>query len=456
MKKYISLLLVMLMSMTIIAGCSSSSESTTSGNEETVAASSGDSTSEPVAELEEATVDVLQFKVEIAEELENAAEMYMDLHPNVTINIETSSSYQADLKAKMAGTDQPEIFCIDGPEHIKNWGDMLEDLSDQPWVSQVNDGLLGAVTSEDGAVYGLPLTIEGYGFIYNKAMFEAVGVDLSTANSLEDFDNAFAILKAAIDDGSLKEQFPLLEAVVEFPAGEKWVGGLHTANLALSYEFNGAMDAFNADGIDFTYSEGFKDLIDLQVKYSPFPDDASKLISVDYGTQVGGGLLIERVAVIQQGNWVSGEVLSMDPSFLDKLDMVAMPITGVETSKLPVGVPTNWAVNSTSTEADKAAAKDFLNWLYTSEAGKDYIVNKFAFIPIMEGYDEYKVTDSLGNAIQRYANEGKTIGWITAAFPSGWSDGVMGSALQEYISGTSEWNTIIEDAVAKWSELKAQ
>lgn len=453
MKKYISILLIVL-SLFSMTACSDTSTSEGGSSEDAAPVETGTDDAASV-ELEEATVDILQFKVEIAEELEKAAQMYMDAHSNVTINVETSSSYQADLKARMAGTDQPEIFCIDGPEHIKNWGDTLEDLSDQPWVAMVNDGLLGAVTSGD-AIYGLPLTIEGYGFIYNKAMFEAVGVDLSTANSLEDFDQAFATLKTAIDNGDLSDQFPLLEAVVEFPAGEKWVGGLHTANLALSYEFNGAMDAFNADGIDFTYSDGFKDLIDLQMKYSPYAEDPTKSISVDYGQQVGGGLLIERVAVIQQGNWVSGEVLSMDPSFLDKLDMVAMPITGVEESKLPVGVPTNWAVNATSSEADKAAAKDFLNWLYTSEEGKDFVVNKFAFIPIMEGYDAYTVTDSLGNAIQRYAGDGKTIGWITAAFPSGWSDSVMGSALQEYISGVRDWDAIVEDAVAKWSELKAQ
>ncbi|MDF2614491.1 MAG: sugar transporter substrate-binding protein [Clostridia bacterium] len=408
---------------------------------------------EPAKDAEPATVDILQFKVEIAEELENAAKLYMESHKNVTINIESSSSYQSDLRAKMSGTDQPEIFCIDGPEHILNWGDQLENLSDQPWVKEVNDGLLGAVTNDKG-IWGLPMTIEGYGFIYNKAIFEAAGIDLEAAKTYEEVDKAFAELKKKIDSGELAEEFPVLEAVTEFPAGEKWVGGLHTANLVLSCEFGSAMEAFEAPGIEFKYAKAFKDLIDLQAKYSPSADSLDKLNTVDYGQQVGGGLLIERVAVIQQGNWITAEVMAMDPAFLDKLGMIGMPVTGAAEGKLPVGVPTNWAVNAKSSDADKAAAKDFLNWLYTSEEGKDIVVNKLSFIPVMKGYDNLTVSDPLGKAIQKYSAEGNTIGWITSAFPAGWSDGVMGTSIQQYLAGKASWDDIIADAKVQWSDLK--
>lgn len=450
--KIFALLGTLLLCMLFVVGCAkeASIESvaeSAAGTEEAAAEV------EPAPAGEPATVDVLQFKVEIAETLQDAAKTYMASHPDVKINIETSSDYQSDLRAKMAGSDQPEIFCIDGPEHIKNWGDQLEDLTDQPWVSQVNEGLLGAVTTDQG-IFGLPMTIEGYGFIYNKAIFEAAGVDLSKAKTYEDFDQAFATLQAKIDAGDLAEQFPVLEAVTEFPAGEKWVGGLHTANLVLSCEFDSAMAAFNAEGIEFKYADALKDLIDLQVKYSPSADDPSKLNAVDYATQVGGGLLIERVACIQQGNWISAEVINMDPAFLDNLSMVAMPVKGVAEGKLPVGVPTNWAVNSKSSDTDKAAAKDFLNWLYTSEEGKDIVVNKLAFIPIMKGYEGLTVQDPLGQAIQNYSAQGSTLGWITAAFPAGWSDGVMGTGIQNYLAGQGNWEDIVADAKVQWTELK--
>lgn len=410
-------------------------------------------TTENATSDEKATVDIFQFKVEIAEELQRAADLYMEEHTNVRVNVESSNAYQADLRAKMAGTDQPEIFCIDGPEHILNWKDQLENLSDQPWVSSVNEGLLGAVTNDEG-IWGLPVTIEGYGFIYNKAIFEAANIDLKAATSYEEMDQAFAQLQEKIDKGELAEQFPVLEAVTDFPAGEKWVGGLHTANVVLSCEFDSAMKAFEADGIEMKYANAFQQLIDLQTKYSASAQNLERLNTVDYGQQVGGGLLIERVAVIQQGNWITAEVLSMDPRFLDRLDMVAMPVSGAAEGKLPVGVPTNWAVNAKSSEVDKAAAKDFLNWLYTSDAGKDIVVNKLSFIPVMKGYENYTVSDPLGKAIQAYSASGNTLGWVTSAFPAGWSDGVMGTGIQKYLAGEASWQEIIDDAVIQWGQLK--
>lgn len=445
----------------IIAGCQPKESATTNESnkveaEEVVVedtAKESVETDVAVESSEEAVVDIFQFKVEIAEELQKAAELYMESHENVTINVESSSAYQADLRAKMAGTDQPEIFCIDGPEHILNWGDQLEDLSDQPWVPLVNDGLLGAVTNDQG-IWGLPVTIEGYGFIYNKAIFEAAGIDLESATSYAAMNDAFAALQEQINAGTLSEEFPVLEAVTDFPAGEKWVGGLHTANVVLSCEFESAMKAFEAPGIELKYSDAFKKLIDLQTMYSPNANNLDKLNTVDYGQQVGGGLLIERVAVIQQGNWITAEVMSMDPEFLEKLNMIAMPVDGVAEGKLPVGVPTNWAVNADSSDVDKAAAKDFLNWLYTSEEGKDIIVNHLSFIPVMQGYESYTVSDPLGKAIQAYSASGNTLGWVTAAFPAGWSDGVMGTGIQKYLSGVEEWDTVIADAVVQWSELK--
>jgi len=451
--KIMSILGTTSLCVTLLMGCQPKAAADAASATPEVAATEATKEAEPAKDAEPATVDLLQFKVEIAGELENAAKLYMESHKNVTINIESSSSYQSDLRAKMAGTDQPEIFCIDGPEHIRTWGEQLENLSDQPWVKDVNEGLLGAVTNDKG-IWGLPMTIEGYGFIYNKAIFKAAGIDLEAAKTYEEMNKAFAELKKKIDNGDLKEEFPVLEAVTEFPAGEKWVGGLHTANLVLSCEFKSAMEAFEADGIEFKYADAFKDLIDLQAKYSSSANDLSKLNTVDYGQQVGGGLLIERVAVIQQGNWITAEVMTMDPAFLDKLGMVGMPVTGVAEGKLPVGVPTNWAVNAKSSDVDKAAAKDFLNWLYTSEEGKDIVVNKLSFIPVMKGYDNLTVSDPLGKIIQKYSAEGNTIGWITSAFPAGWSDSIMGTSIQMYLSGEITWDAIIADAKVQWSDLK--
>lgn len=71
---------------------------------------------------------------------------------------------------------------------------------------------------------------------------------------------------------------------------------------------------------------------------------------------------------------------------------------------IPVGVPMYWVVNKDATDAQKAAAKDFLNWLYQSEEGKEIVVNEFNFIPAFTNYGDLQAKDGLSRSVQEYVN----------------------------------------------------
>src|SRR5699024_9093083 len=123
----------------------------------------------------------------------------------------------------------------------------------------------------------------------------------------------------------------------------------------------------NAEEVEFKYGDSLKKIIDLQADYSMHRDDKQKLNAVDYTTQAEEGIAIERVAIIQQGNWVYGLVEGVDEEVAEKLDILPIPLEGGKEDSIPVGVPMHWVVNKDSDDAVKDAAKDFLNWLYTSE-----------------------------------------------------------------------------------------
>lgn len=55
------------------------------------------------------------------------------------------------------------------------WKDKLEDLFDQLWVDNLYD-IVKELMIMDGKIYGQLLNLEGYGFIYNKDLFEKVGI----------------------------------------------------------------------------------------------------------------------------------------------------------------------------------------------------------------------------------------------------------------------------------------
>ncbi len=399
---------------------------------------------------EKVEVEIFQFKVEISEALQKAAELYMKENPNVTINLQTvggGDDYGAALKAKFQSGQEPTIFNVGGPQDVEDWKEKLEDLSDQSWVERAGS-TLGAVTS-DNKIYGMPYGVEGYGIVYNKAIFEAAGIDATTIVDTASMDKAFAQLDAKIKAGELKEQFPLLEAVVEMPVKEKWVTGLHSSNIFINQEFATGAEAYNAKEIAFEKSEEFKEYVDLMVKYSSNSETPTKLNAVDYATQVGQGLAIERVAAIQQGNWVYGDVKNVDEQVAENLGF--LPVGG---DSIPLGVPMYWAINTTQPDAEKAAAKDFLNWLYTSEEGKNIVVNEFFFVPPFTGYENYPAQDALGKEIMRFQAEGKTTPWVFMGYPTAWGEDVLGINIQKYVAGELSWEEVIEEAKAKWIEAR--
>ena len=46
-----------------------------------------------------------------------------------------------------------------------------------------------------------------------------------------------------------------------------------------------------------------------------------------------------------------------------------------------VGVSGYWAIHSKATDAQKAAAKDFINWMFTDSEAQKIVVNDCKFIP---------------------------------------------------------------------------
>lgn len=428
---------LMLTSSLALAGCSSKSESASGGKDAV-------------------TVNIFQFKVEMAKELEEAAKTYSAEHPNVKINIETvggGADYGAALRAKIQSGAEPAIFNIGGPQDVKDWQSRLVDLSGEPWVKQAVDGVLPGVTV-DNKVYGMPFAVEGYGFVYNKGIFEAAGIDAKSIKDYASLETAVKTLDAKIKSGELKSKYPKLEAVFEMPAKEDWVTGLHTSNAVLSQEFKSAIDTFSAKKVDFKYGDGLKALLDLQANYSPNAQSKGKLNAVDYATQVGQGIAVERVAIIQQGNWIFNDVKKIDEKVANNLDILPMPVKGAKEDSIPVGVPMYWTVNNKVSKEQQAAAKDFLNWLYTSDKGKDFIVNKFFFIPAFKGYEKLQPKDALGAAVKRYVEAGKTSPWVFMGYPTGWGQKVLAIEIQKYLAGEEKWEDVVKNSQAKWAEMR--
>lgn len=109
--------------------------------------------------------------------------------------------------------------------------------------------------------------------------------------------------------------------------------------------------------------------------------------SVDYATQVEKEFSMGKVAMIQQGNWAYGSIEGIDLELAKNITIIPLSLEGGKEDSIPVGVPNYWAINKDKDDNTKAAAKAFLDWLYTSPEGKKMIIEDFKFIPAYKGYE---------------------------------------------------------------------
>ena len=462
-KKFISVLLGTAMLSTMLAGCGNSNNAGNNAATSSPSASASTEASEAPAteELaggEKVDLYILQYKVEIHDALQAAVNKYMELHPNVNITLETvggGDDIGVVYKSKAAAGQMPDIFNAIGPEECGTYMEYLEDLSDQPWVSHANSGMLDLNTI-DGKVYGLPVSAEAFGLIYNKAIFEAAGIDASTLTSYDAIDSAFATLQAKIDAGELKDKFPDLKNVTAVQGAEKWVLGDHAVNVALAPEFNEDVFAVaNAKELQFNFKDAYKAYMELQLKYSANKDDYKGAVAVDYSTAVKELLGLGQVAVIQQGNWIYGDVSSIDQEVADNLAFLPAPIKGYKEDSIITLVANYWCVNSQSDANKKLVAKDFLNWLYQSDEGKQIVVNEFGFLPVFDNYGDLAPADGLSRSILDFAAQGKAVSAVFKGTPgASWLQDVFGAKVQGFLTGDLTWDQVFDESAAEWAKMR--
>ncbi|KRN20524.1 hypothetical protein IV79_GL000581 [Pediococcus claussenii] len=387
-------------------------------------------------------ITILQGKVESNKQFKQIAKEYEKSHPNVKIEVTSiggGTQYDPVLKTRISSGNAPTIFSLAGPADVKQFKSHAADLSDTKAAKDAQRGTLDEVKS-DGKTYGLPFNVEGYGFVYNKKVFEKAGIDPKSLTTYAKLDAA--VKKMDAEKGKLG-----IKGVFALPGKEAWVLSDHLLNLYLGQDFDGnAQKLYNSKTMAFSKNEEMKQMIDLQSKYSIKP-----VMQMDYAAQVNQNFSQGKAAMIQQGDWIYPTVAQVDSKFAkNDIGMIPIPVKGEE-NKLPVGTSLFWAVNKQKSSAEQKAAKDFLDWMYTSKAGKKDVVNTLHFVPAYKGYGNVKMPDPLTQVVYDYSKDNKTTGW---AFPgytgTPWDPNVAQPNLQKYLSGDQSWDKTVSNMKSGW------
>ncbi len=403
---------------------------------------SDDSGEEAEAE-DQITVEIFQGQVEFINEFKALGELYEEQNPDVNIDfsgVGAGSDYQTALRSRFTSGDEPVVFTVDNLGRAEDYQENLTDLSDMEAVSQALDGTLDGVSNEDG-VFGLPLNQEGYGFIYNKRIFEEAGINPDDILTFDDLEEALQTLDSQKEDLGI-------QAPIALPGAEWWVLSQHLASAFMSPDVNNSVsEMYQSDSIAFEKSNELKKVLDLQNEYSIQPT-----LNMDYSQQVEQYFAMEEVAMIQQGNWIYPTLQQMDEEFANNnIGMLPIPIEGYEGS-IPVGVPHYWLINNNFDDEVVQAAKDFFDWMYTSEEGIAAFQEHLNYVPAYRGFDPEKAT-SISKEVFEYKLEENTVGFVFPGFPVGWSEN-LASGMQGYLGDQESWDEVIENAKAEWEEMR--
>ncbi|MDD4327588.1 MAG: hypothetical protein PHU83_05120, partial [Eubacteriales bacterium] len=111
--------------------------------------------------------------------------------------------------------------------------------------------------------------------------------------------------------------------------------------------------------------------------------------------------------------------------------------------RLLVGVPGYWVITNTSDNIDEGKA--FLNWMVSSEFGKNHIVKEFKFIPAFTNITfEAEDLGDIASGILEFTKDNKTLGWYRTRLPSGYESDVAAS-IQKYLAKQINREQMLEE-----------
>jgi len=353
-----------------------------------------------------AKISIFQSKVEIAEQLEALAQQYTKETGNeVEVWGSVGDAYITQLQAKLTANQGPSIFSIGYGSEAETFKSYYYDLSNEPYVKDIAPNMALEI---DGKVVGVPYGVEGFGLVYNKNLVNPADV--------RDLDSFTALLKSFKDQG--KNGFSLSQEAYFL------IGHILNTPFALQPDPQDFIEQLNSGKVKMAETKEFQEFARFLEAIREY---AGNPMEITYDKQMGD-FATGKTAIVHQGNWSYG--MLADFGELDfEYGMMPFPLMGND--KIAVGQASNWVINGKAKPEEIEAARAFLNWLFTSETGKNAIVNEFKFVPAMTTIKAENL-DPLSQAVYDATQSGDTIPWAMNFFPQGIIVNDLAPAAQEF------------------------
>ena len=402
------------------------------------------------ASLSGTKIKLLNSKAEIQVALTKMAEEYekkSGVHVEVMPVTDGDSPYTRVVSMYNSGTP-PTMAILDTTDVIALAEEKAVDLTGEPWTAEAEDYL----TEVNGKIYSFPLCIEGRGLIYNRSVIEETlgrEFDPLSVTTLDEFT-------ALLDQ--------LTEAGMKRPvsvAKEDWSLGAH--QLQYIYEtYNGTSEG--AQEVIEKIKEGtldlnsydrmnqFLNMFDVLREYNVAKKDP---LGADYD-EMAIDLVDGKTAFWFNGNWAwpnlseagaeNSDEYGFLPYFLnhDPGDFANQQIQASPSKQIMID-------GRIVSDQERAAAREFLNWIVFSEIGQQMIVKTCNLIPPFQN-NPYEPADPLSRDIYNRVHEERAFNASAIVPNDHWA--VLGASMQKYLAGRSSREELIQSIENYWEEQR--
>ncbi len=391
-------------------------------------------TAVPAMADDKVSITIFNSKMEIQSQFEEMAEKYAE---DNGINIEvyySNDTVAAHLATKYSSGDPYTLAMVDAKDVYSLAKDHAIDMSDQEWVKNTNYAI-----GIDDQINGFPMCVEARGLIYNADAIEAITGETFNPEDYKTLDSFKELIEQLKEGGMetptgiMKEDWSLgghflSQVSEEQPDVEEFITKLHEgeADLINNEKFNSLMDFFDV------------------MKENNYAKDSA----IAAEREVTEMMLAEgEIAFMYGGNWDWSVINAYD--YTENMGMMPIPQnTDDGTNEKLVGGGSKYFMidsSDTTTDEQRQAALDFLEWLADSEEGQKFITEDCALVPAFTN-NENEVADPLGKSVKKYADEGAMIDNYNYMPDDHIS--LCGAIFQKYLAGQmdrAEFATEIED-----------
>lgn len=386
------------------------------------------------------SITIFNSKIEVQEQFEEMAKEYS---ASKGVNVEvyySNDTVAAHMATRYSANDPYTLSMVDAKDIYSLAGEHAVDLTGEEWVGKTDYAI-----SVDGRVVGFPVCIEARGLMYNADAIEAVTGKTFNPDEYKTLDAFQGLLDELVAGGMetptgvMKEDWSLgghflAEIYEEQPDVDGYVSSLYagTADLANNAKWNSMMDTF-----------------DTLLKYNYA---AKSPIAAE--REVSEQKLAEgEIAFMFGGNWDWSMINAYDYS--ENMGMMPLPQNTDDGSneKLVGGGSKYIFIDSSdnTSDAQREAAKDFLNWLVLEDDGNKFLTEKCALVPAYSNINADSL-DPLSISVKKYADEGMLIGNYDYLPDDHFSR--CGASIQKYMAGQTDRAGLAAEIESYWSSTK--